>query len=193
MRVRLFMFATLVMALAAVVGAPGAYAETTTCTGALNGVMLDNVKVPRGATCTLNGGTRVKGNLKVGPDATLRVVNVRIGGNVQGKESSEIKLNGTTTKVGGSVQAKEAALITLTNVKVKGEVQLIESDVITLTNLKVNGDIQLFENFDAIILNNNKIGGNLQCKENFEDPTGANNRVKGNAEDQCDSAIAIEI
>ena len=58
----------------------------------------------------------------------------------------------------------------------------------------MNGDIQLFENFELLItLNNNKIGGNLQCKENFEVPTGANNKVKGNAEDQCDSAIAIEI
>ena len=37
---------------------------------ALNGTAkLDNVKVPRGATCTLNG--RVKGNIKVGEDATL--------------------------------------------------------------------------------------------------------------------------
>ena len=157
MRVRRLLFAALVAALAAVVAAPGAYAETTKCTGALNGVELDNVKVPRGATCTLNGGTRVKGNIKVAPDATLRVVNVRIGGSVQGKESSEIKLNGTSTKVNGNVQAREAALVTLTNVKVGGQVQLKESDVITLTNLKVKGDIQLFENFDAITLNNNKI------------------------------------
>ena len=173
MRGRRFAFVVLVAALAAVVGAPSAYAETTKCTWTFNGTAkFDNVKVPKGATCTLNG-SRVKGNIKVGSDATLIAVNVKVGGNIQGKEFARVQVNGTSSKIGGNIQLKDG-------------------DFVTLTNVKGKGDIQLFDNFDLLTLNNNKIGGNLQCKENFEDPTGANNKVKGNAEDQCE-AIALEV
>jgi hypothetical protein len=172
-KLRRFTLVLAVAGLAAVAAAPGAYAETRKCTGAFNGtVKFDNIKVPKGATCTLNG-TRVKGNIKVGRDATLIASNVKIGGNIQSQGFALVRVNGMSSKVGGSIQLKDG-------------------DVATLTNVKVNGDIQLFDNYDALTLNGNKIGGNLQCKENFDDPTGANNKVKGNAEDQCEG-IAIEV
>jgi hypothetical protein len=191
-RVRRFVFAGLVTALAVLVAAPGAYAETTKCTGTFNGtVTLDNVKVPRDATCTLTG-TRVKGNIKVGSGATLIATNVKVGGNIQGKESTLIRVNGTTSKVGGNVQAREAENVILTNVKVGGAVQLKEGDFATLTSNKIKGDVQLFENFDTLTLNGNRIGANLQCKENWANPIGVGNLVRGSAEDQCE-AIATEV
>lgn len=178
MRVRQFMLVGLVAALAAVVAAPGAYAETTKCTSSFtNGaVKFDNIKVPKDATCMLTG-VRVKGNIKVGSGATLIARDVKVGGNIQGKEFERVVVNGTRSKVGGSIQLKEA------------------DGTITLTAVKVKGDIQLFENFEVITLTNNKINGNLQCKENWEEPiAGSGNKVKGNAEDQCDiSSLATEI
>ena len=192
MRLRRFMLAGLVAALVAVVGAPGAYAETTQCTGVVAAVELDNVKVPKGAACTLTG-TRVKGNIKVGADATLIATNVRVGGNIQGKQSTLIRVNGTSSKVGGNIQAREAEAVTLTNVKVGGNVQLKEGDFATVTNLKIKADMQLFENYEVLTLTNNKIGGNLQCKENWTPPAGSGNQVRGSAEDQCEGPIAIEV
>lgn len=50
--------------------ASSALAEEIRCTGALGPVTVDNVLVPSGATCTLNG-TRVQGNVLVKSDATL--------------------------------------------------------------------------------------------------------------------------
>ena len=51
------------------VAAP-ASAEERTCRGTIGAVTVDNLRVPQGATCTLNG-THVKGTVKVQRGATL--------------------------------------------------------------------------------------------------------------------------
>jgi hypothetical protein len=168
MRPRHFLVAVTALALAAVVSVPGAFGETRKCVGTLNGgtTKLDNIKVPRGATCTLTG-VRLKGSIKVGVDATLIATNVKVNGNIQGKEAAQVTVTGALTKVGGSIQ-------------------LVEGGGVTLTQIRVKGDVQLFDNFGAIALSGNRIDGNLQCKENLPEPIGAGNLVQGNAEDQCE-------
>jgi hypothetical protein len=168
MRARHLLLAATALAVVAVVSVPGAFGETRKCIGTLNGTTgtLDNVKVPRDATCTLSG-LRVKGNIKLGLDATLIATNVKVGGNIQGKETAQVTVTGATTKVGGSIQ-------------------LVDGGGVTLTQIRVKGDVQLFDNFGAIALSTNRIDGNLQCKENLPAPIGAGNMVKGNAEDQCE-------
>ena len=47
-----------------------AQAEERVCRGTLGAVTVDNLRVPQGATCTLNG-TRVQGTVKVERNATL--------------------------------------------------------------------------------------------------------------------------
>jgi hypothetical protein len=172
MTTRRILLALSAFALVAAVSVPGAFGETRKCINmTFNGtVTLDNVKVPRGATCTLNG-TRVKGNIKVGDGATLIATNVRVNGNIQAKEHAQVTVTGALTKVGGSVQ-------------------LIEGGNATLTDIRVKGDIQLFENLGANSVFRNRVDGNLQCKENTPDPVGGQNLVKGNAEDECDD-IAV--
>jgi hypothetical protein len=161
-----FVYAVLVTAAVAVVVAPMAVAEETKCRGTLNAVTVDNLKVPRGATCTLNG-TRVKGTIKVGRDATLVATSVKVVGNIQAENHARVVVNGATTRVGGSIQ-------------------LVQGGSATLRNAKVKGDIQLFENDGPLVVSTNRINGNLQCKENDTEPTGGGNVVGGNAEDQCE-------
>ena len=52
----------LVTATAALAAAPSAFAEERSCRGTLGAITVDNLRVPQGATCTLNG-TRVKGTV----------------------------------------------------------------------------------------------------------------------------------
>jgi uncharacterized protein with beta-barrel porin domain len=163
---RHILLAVTALAAVAAVAAPSAFAEERKCKGALGAVTVDNLKVPKNATCTLNG-TKVKGTIKVGRNATLIATNVRVVGNVQAEDHKRVVLNGTTTRVGGSVQ-------------------LVQGGSALVSRTKVNGDVQFFENDGAIVVSNNRIGGNLQCKENDPDPTGGGNVVKGNAEDQCE-------
>jgi hypothetical protein len=193
-RTRLLVAASAI-ALVAAVGVPGAFAETTRCIGTpvAGTTMLDNVKVPRGATCTLSN-VRVKGNIKVGEDATLIATNVNVKGSVQAREFASVRVNGAS-KVGGSIQlvggfATTGTLATISGTRVKGEIQLDENfGTVVIANNRVNGDVQLFENAGASTLATNLIGGNLQCKENLPGPIGAGNMVKGNAEDQCEDLV----
>src|SRR5688500_11376532 len=61
----------LVAASGAVLAAPpGALAEERDCVGAIGAETVDNVRVPEGAACTMNG-TFVKGTVKVERGATL--------------------------------------------------------------------------------------------------------------------------
>jgi hypothetical protein len=195
MRTRLVVAASAI-ALVAVIAVPGAFGETTKCIGTpvAGTTTLDNVKVPRGATCTLSG-VKVKGNIKVGEDATLIATNVNVKGSIQAKEFKSVRINGAS-KIGGSIQLLEGfgngGMATISGTRVKGEIQLDDNfGTVVISNNRVNGDIQLFDNAGASTIATNLVGGNLQCKENLPNPIGAGNVVKGNAEDQCE-AIAIE-
>ncbi len=77
-----FMVFAFVLSTALVVGSSPAGAEERRCTGRIGATTVDNVVVPSGRTCTLEG-TRVKGTVKVSSGATLKVVSARIVGNIQ--------------------------------------------------------------------------------------------------------------
>jgi hypothetical protein len=78
-----------------------AAAEERTCRGTIGAVVLDNLRVPQGATCTLNG-TRLQGTIKVEGGATLNASTVRVNGNVQGEGARSVTV--LDSRVGGSIQ-----------------------------------------------------------------------------------------
>jgi hypothetical protein len=149
---------------AGLAGAATAAAEERTCRGTLGAITVDNLRVPQGATCTLNG-TRVQGTVKVERDATLRATGIRVIGNVQAENHRSVTVAGSST-VGGSIQ-------------------LVQGGTADLVGNRVTGDIQLFANRGAQSVTRNRVNGNLQCKENVPAPTGGGNIVQGNKEDQC--------
>jgi hypothetical protein len=143
--------------------APSAGAEERTCRGSIGKVTVDNLRVPDGASCRLNG-TYVKGTIKVETSATLDARYVRVVGNVQAEEHRAVTL--LSSRVGGSVQLKQ------------GGSAVVSRNAIT-------GDLQSFTNRGTQSFVSNRINGNLQCKENVPAPTGGGNIVGGNKEDQC--------
>lgn len=149
--------------LGGLLAAPAA-AEERSCRGKLGAKTVDNLRVPSGRTCELNG-TRIKGTLKVERGAVLRAKGIRVVGNVQAENHRRVWIYGAS-KVNGSVQIKQGRRF-------------------TLTNTTVGSDVQVFENRGRIKINRNRIDGNLQCKQNDPAPTGGSNRVGGNKEDQC--------
>lgn len=148
-----------------VLGAAPAQADERTCRGTIGAVTVDNLRVPQGATCTLQG-TTVKGTITVASDATLRAAQVRVVGNVQSENARRVVVRGSS--VGGSVQ------------HVQGGSAVVE-------NNRVTGDVQMFSNRGTITISRNRINGNLQCKSNSPAPQGGGNIVGGNKEDQCRS------
>lgn len=188
-------------------------AEETICRGRLWHVTVDNLRVPEGGTCTLQGG-HVKGTIKVEARATLHAYEVRVVGNVQA-ENARLVLIIRSPRIGGSVQVKQGGSAMLLHSTVEGDVQfeannkkllVINIDdpgvpVIFRNSLRANdnnvgGNVQVIGNQASVQIYRNVIDGNLQCKENrspqrgsvsaeFYFFEGGDNKVRGSKEDQC--------
>ena len=148
---RTMILAGLSVALAGTVIAPSAAsAEERTCRGTIGAATLDNVRVPSGALCTLNG-TRVKGTIKVENGGRLRATAVRVVGNIQGEGHRHVVV--LRSQIGGSIQLDQ------------GRTAVVRRN-------RVTGDVQSFSNRGAQLIARNRINGNLQCKQNVPAPPG---------------------
>jgi hypothetical protein len=161
---RTMIIAGMSVVLAGTVIAPtAAQAEERTCRGTIGARTLDNVRVPSGALCVLNG-TVVKGTIKVENGGRLRATAVRVVGNIQGEGHRRVVV--LRSRVGGSIQLDQ------------GRSAVVRRN-------RVIADVQSFSNRGEQVFALNRINGNLQCKQNNPAPTGFGNVVGGNKEDQC--------
>lgn len=161
-----------------------ALAEERVCRGALGPVVVDNLRVPPGASCRIDR-TRVKGTIKVERGATLAASRVVVIGNVQ-SENARLVWVGLGSRIGGSVQIEQGGGGTVSNSFVDGSIQLKSNRArLVVSNNTVGADVQAFSNLGGVLIANNRIDGNLQCKSNRPAPTGGQNTVQGNKEDQC--------
>jgi hypothetical protein len=173
-----------IVAVLTLVAAPAAFAEETKCTGTFGAVTLDNVRVPDGATCTLNG-TTVKGTIYVETDSTLRATGVSVIGNVQAEDSRLVIVRGGSS-VGGSIQVVQGSRARVVASEIGGDILYDEqTGALIIRRNEVGGNVQVFQNTGGVSISGNVIDGNLQCKENSPPPTGGGNIVHGNKEDQC--------
>jgi len=160
-----------------------AHAEEIQCRGTIGAVTLDNVFVPDGVSCTLNG-TRLIGTLKVGTGATLVANSVRVNGNIQAEGSASVTVQGNS-RVGGSVQIKQGDSAGVRSTRISGDLQFDEMQgALSADRNVIGGNLQAFKNTGGLVLVNNRIAQNLQCKENAPLPTGGGN-MAGSKEDQC--------
>ena len=161
-----------------------ALGEERVCRGTIGARTLDNVRVPQGATCTLNG-TLVKGTVKVETNAVLTANDVVVIGNVQGENARNVRIL-ETSRVGGSVQVVQGGGATVADSRVNGDILYDENNApVRVLRNRVGGNVQAFQNSGGVEIRRNVIDGNLQCKANNPRPTGGSNVVQGNKEDQC--------
>lgn len=187
-----FILPALGLALTLFMVIPAAYAEEYTCSVSVGANTVDNLRVPSGATCILDG-TSIKGTIKVETKATLRAYGVQVIGNVQAENAAQVEvLSGST--VGGSIQLKQGGGAYIDSVRINGDLQFEDNrqNLVASRNI-IGGNLQAFQNSGGLLITGNTIDGNLQCKENRPAPTGGGNIVKGNREDQCANLRAGEI
>lgn len=160
-----------------------ALADERVCRGTLGAVTVDDLRVPSGATCTLDG-TRVEGNLQVERGATLRAQAVRVDGNVQGEGARLVRVVGS--QVGGSVQVEQGGAATVNGTRVQGDLQYdaMRQQLVANRNV-VGGNVQVVGNSGGVRLVGNRIDGGLQCKENRPAPVGSGNVAQEGEEGQC--------
>jgi hypothetical protein len=165
-------------------GTGSAFAEERVCRGTIGARTVDNLRVPQGATCTLNG-TFVKGTIRVQRAATLMAVDVRVIGNVQGQNAENVVVR-AGSRVGGSVQVVQGERARVATSRVDGDILFDENDGrVSVVSSQIDEDVQAFQNTGGVTIRDNRIDGNLQCKANSPPPTGGGNVVQGNKEDQC--------
>jgi hypothetical protein len=148
---------------AAASAATPAFAEERSCRGVMGAIKVDDLRVPDGASCRLNG-TRIEGSLRVERRATLNASRIRVVGNVH---------------------AEGAAAVNVAASRIGGRIDVVQSGRSRLNRTVVGSDVQYFENRGSIRISRNRIDGNLQCKANSPAPRGGRNVVQGNKEDQC--------
>jgi hypothetical protein len=172
-------------AVAGVLAVPAAAAaDEVECTGTIAAVTVDNVRVPQGRACSLDG-TLVKGTVKVERDATLDANAVEVIGNVQAEGAASVVVRGGSS-VGGSIQVKQGGAAETIASQVTGDIQYDQqTGPLRVVDNFVGGSVQVVANRGGILVATNTIDGNLQCKENAPPVAGSGNLVHGNAEDQC--------
>jgi hypothetical protein len=164
--------------------ASAALAEERVCRGTIGATTVDNLRVPSGATCTLNG-TRVEGTIKVENKAKLYANGVRVIGNIQSEGFQVIAVK-EGSKVGGSVQLKNGLSGgKVVSTRINGDLQFEANEArMVARNNVIFANLQAVQNTGGLVIENNQIAENLQCKENNPPPGGGGNTA-GDKEDQC--------
>jgi hypothetical protein len=176
----------MIVAVAGAMLVPGgrAVAEERACRGTIGAGTVDNLRVPQGATCTLNG-TFVKGTVKVERRAVLRAFGIRVIGNVQAENARNVVVR-RRSRIGGSVQIVQGGAARILGSRINADILFDDQRRALAANGNViGGNLQAFRNTGGMEIRKNRIDGNLQCKENRPRPVGGGNIVQGNKEDQC--------
>ena len=163
----------------------GASLAQATCTGTLGAITVEDVIVPQGARCVLEG-TRVQGNVQVLERARLVARSAIIGANVQASNARDVRLLKSTT-VGGNVQLGQGISGVVRTTRVNGDIQIDQNrGAFVLDRNRVGGNLQVFGNTGGVSMTGNRVAENLQCGENQPPPTGSGN-IAGSLEGQCSS------
>ena len=180
------MMALMVGLAALLMAASVAQAEERVCRGTIGSTTVDNLRVPQGAACTLNG-TRVEGTVKVERNAKLFANTIRVKGNVQSEGFKAIYLRKNSV-VGGSVQLENGlwdGTGQVLNTRINGDLQFFSNNTrMVAKGSTILANFQANQNKGGLVIQNNRISENLQCQSNTPAPVGSGNTA-GDKEGQC--------
>jgi hypothetical protein len=157
------------------------------CTGDLGAVSVDNLRVPEGASCTLNR-TTVNGNIHVEDNASLRAYDANINGNIQANRAASVNFYAGSS-VNGNIHIHRSGSAEIQAVDINGNLKLENNDrFLNAADNTIDGNLQASNNSGGLSITANQIDGNLQCDANSPPPALSGNRVTGNLEGQCAGA-----
>ena len=161
-------------------------AADTDCTGSLGAVTIDDtLRVPDGATCSLEG-TVVQGNLLIGEQATLTATGITVDGNIQDDNNNAGAVTVLDSEITGNIQLEQGTSATVRGTAIDGDLQLeSNAGALRAESNTIGGNLQANQNSGGLAITGNTIDGNLQCQSNDPAPTGGGNVVHGDAEGQC--------
>lgn len=170
----------------ALVDAPAGLTGSVQCTDwRIGAVTVDNVEVPPGMSCQLDG-TTVTGSVKALSGATLLAGNgVQVAGSIVGDLAHHVELTGSTSRVAGNFEVKKGSSATLANAEVGGTAVFEElTGAVSIGGARAGGGMKLIKNTGGATVANNTVIGALQCFDNTPAPAVAGNSADS-LEGQC--------
>jgi hypothetical protein len=154
------------------------------CNGVLGAITVERVRVPPGATCSLNG-TIVEGDAIVEESGVLISQSARIHGDLDARNSAKIDLL-SGTEINGNIHIMLSGSIRIVSIYAGSNLNL-ESNYQghEISNSRIMGNVDIARNTGGVLISNNSIIGNLMCIGNEPPPIGNNNYVGGKATGQC--------
>src|SRR5574338_517996 len=161
------------------IAAPPVRADGDICMGYFRQASADNLQVPAGATCWLDG-TEVRGNLWVEADATLEARGARIAGNVGADRAATVNIAAGSV-VAGNIDIRRSGSASVIESRVNGNIHFADNfGDLEVSRNEVRGNLQIIANRGELRISRNRIAGNLQCEGNRFLPAGHRNLVSGN-------------
>jgi hypothetical protein len=170
----------------ALADAPPDIAGSVQCTNLrIGAVTVDNVEVPQGVACQLDG-TTVTGSVKALTDATLIVGNgAQVAGSIVGDAAHHVELTGKTSRVGGNFEVKKGGSAMLASAEVAGAAVFEEmTGTVSVGGARAGGGMKVVKNTGATTVANNTVIGSLQCFDNAPAPLVGGNSADA-LEGQC--------
>jgi cytoskeletal protein CcmA (bactofilin family) len=157
-------------------------ASPGSCSGALGAAEVQEVAVPEGAVCSLDG-TKVHGDVTVGSGAVLVARNASVGGDVEAEGALRVDLTGRSTVV-GNLQLQRGGSSLVETSQIDGDLKWEEQGgLLVVRSSTISGNVQADGNSGGVFILDNRIEGDLECEENGPSAAGGNNTVLGGAED----------
>jgi hypothetical protein len=163
--------------------APAA-ADVTTCRGKIGQVTVDDLRVPRGATCELNR-TKVKGAITVESGATVTATRIVVIGNLTADDARSVTIT-RKSRIGGSIEILQGKRAKVADSEIDGSMRFEKnSGRLKISGNVVGGHLRALQNSGGVAIDDNVVDGDLVCRGNRPVPEGGDNTVLGTKQDQC--------
>ena len=154
------------------------------CTGTLADVTVSRVRVPAGASCRLFG-TKVAGDVAVGPGASLSARRVVVQGDLTGRAAGQVLLTGGS-RVSGNVELTQGSFAAVRRNEVGADLRwTMQAGPLVVRRALVGGNVALDQNRGVLVSERTRIGGDLTGRETRPMPTRRANAVGGRRGGQC--------
>lgn len=170
----------------ALADAPPGLSGSVQCAGLrIGAVTVDNVEVPAGMTCKLDG-TTVLGGVRVLSDSVLLAGGgVQVAGSIQSDGAAHVELTGLASRVAGNFELKKGGSGLLAGAEVVGTVVFEElSEAVAVGGARAGGGMKLVKNTGGATVSNNVVLGALKCFDNTPAPANSGNSANA-LEGQC--------
>lgn len=157
--------------------------DETLCEDSIGDVPVANIRVPSGATCTLNN-TKISGDVIVEARARLTTNNVKSAGDLQAEKAAQITLNeGTRFE---NITITDSGETSIKTTRVMGDLAVENSPrPLVIDGATVHGQLRAIGNQNGVQINSTRVDGNLTCEGNTIAPKGGRNFIQGNKQGQC--------